>query len=120
MIRILLLAVVLVVVSATEAATFGAGCFWCTESMFSKLKGVQSALPGYSGGQTVDPKYEDVKKGTTGHAEVVHIQFDPAVITFNQLLDAFWLAHDPTTLNRQGVDVGTQYRSVIYYHSEEQ
>ncbi len=103
-----------------ERATFGGGCFWCVEAVFERLEGVRSVVSGYAGGAGDDPTYEAVCTGTTGHAEVVQIEFDPAVIGFEQLLAVFWEAHDPTTLNRQGADVGTQYRSVIFYHDEAQ
>ena len=103
-----------------ETATFGGGCFWCTEAIFKSLKGVEGVTSGYSGGRMKDPLYSDVCSGETGHAEVVQIVFDPSVISFRELLEVFWSTHDPTTLNRQGADVGTQYRSVIFYHSEEQ
>lgn len=103
-----------------ETATFGAGCFWCIEAVFSELKGVESVTPGYTGGEVIDPSYEAVCSGTTGHAEVAQIVFDPIIITFAELLEVFWKTHDPTTLNQQGADVGTQYRSVIYYHNEKQ
>ena len=103
-----------------EIATFGGGCFWCTEAIFKSLKGVDSVTSGYSGGTMKDPLYDDVCSGTTGHAEVIQITFDPAIISFRELLEVFWSTHDPTTLNRQGADVGTQYRSVIFYHTEEQ
>jgi methionine-S-sulfoxide reductase len=103
-----------------EEATFGTGCFWCSEAVFSELKGVESAVSGFSGGRVPDPTYEQVCTGMTGHAEVVHVTYDPKVITYPELLEAFWQIHDPTTLNRQGADVGTQYRSVIFYHNEEQ
>ncbi len=93
----------------TELATLGGGCFWCTEAIFQMLPGVKSALSGYAGGTTQNPTYKDVCSGRTGHAEVVQVEFDPAVITYDKLLDAFWKVHDPTTLNRQGADVGTQY-----------
>ena len=104
----------------TETATFGGGCFWCTEAIFSSLKGVQSVESGYSGGKTKNPTYKEVCTGETGHAEVIQITFDPKVISFHELLEVFWETHDPTTLNRQGADIGTQYRSVIFYHSLEQ
>jgi peptide-methionine (S)-S-oxide reductase len=103
-----------------DTATFGNGCFWCTEAVFESLNGVASAISGYSGGQTENPDYKQVCTGQTGHAEVVQILFNPAIITFEELLEAFWASHDPTTLNRQGNDVGTQYRSVIFYHNEAQ
>lgn len=103
-----------------ETVTLGSGCFWCTEAMFQNLRGVKSAVSGYSGGQTENPTYEAVCSGTTGHAEVVQVTYDPAVISFPDLLRVFWRTHDPTTLNRQGHDVGTQYRSAIFYHTDEQ
>ncbi|WP_346319150.1 peptide-methionine (S)-S-oxide reductase MsrA [Chitinophaga sp. YIM B06452] len=104
----------------TETATFGTGCFWCTEAQFQQLEGVLTVESGYSGGDRPNPTYEEVSTGNTGHAEVVQITYDPAKITFATLLEAFWLSHDPTQLNRQGNDVGTQYRGVIFYHNEEQ
>ena len=104
----------------TETATFGTGCFWCTEAVFQELKGVYKVTSGYSGGTAKNPSYEEVCSGTTGHAECLQIVFDPKVISFKELLEVFWEAHDPTTLNRQGNDVGTQYRSVIFYHNPEQ
>lgn len=103
-----------------ETATFGTGCFWCTETIFEKLKGVESAVSGYSGGVKENPTYKEVCTGETGHAEVIQIKFNPNEITFKELLEVFWKTHDPTTLNRQGEDVGTQYRSAIFYHNEEQ
>ncbi|MBK7093770.1 MAG: peptide-methionine (S)-S-oxide reductase MsrA [Saprospiraceae bacterium] len=103
-----------------DTATLGAGCFWCVEAIFSELKGVDKVLPGYCGGHTKNPDYKDVCTGTTGHAEVCQIHFDPEIISFAQILEVFWTTHDPTTLNRQGNDVGTQYRSAIFYNSEEQ
>jgi len=103
-----------------EKATFGSGCFWCTEAIFENLNGVTSVVSGYTGGQVENPTYEEVCSGTTGHAEVTQITYDPSVITFDELLEVFWKTHDPTTLNRQGNDVGTQYRSAIFYHNEEQ
>jgi len=103
-----------------ELATFGGGCFWCVEAIFERVKGVQAAESGYSGGHVADPDYRQVTTGLTGHAEVVQISFDPDQITYAELLEIFFKTHDPTTLNRQGNDVGTQYRSVIFYHSEEQ
>jgi peptide-methionine (S)-S-oxide reductase len=104
----------------TEIATLANGCFWCSEAIFSRLKGVKSVLPGYSGGRVENPSYDDVCTGRTSHAEAAQIEFDPAVISFEKLLDVFWHTHDPTTLNRQGNDVGTQYRSAIFYHNDEQ
>lgn len=103
-----------------ELATFGSGCFWCTEAVFKELKGVESVTSGYSGGHIINPAYREVTSGQTGHAEVVEIEFDPEVISFSELLEVFWATHDPTTLNRQGADVGPQYRSVIFYHNEKQ
>lgn len=103
-----------------ENATFGAGCFWGVQNKFKKVRGVIKTQVGYEGGMTADPSYEDVCSHNTGHAEVVQVQFDPDVVSYLQLLDVFWKCHNPTTLNRQGVDVGSQYRSVIFYHSEEQ
>jgi peptide-methionine (S)-S-oxide reductase len=103
-----------------ETTTLGGGCFWCLEAVFDELKGVEDVVSGYAGGKTERPSYAEVCSGTTGHAEVVQVTFDPAVISFADLLDVFFTIHDPTTLNRQGHDVGTQYRSVIFYHSPEQ
>ncbi|AYD49283.1 peptide-methionine (S)-S-oxide reductase [Arachidicoccus soli] len=103
-----------------DTATFGTGCFWCTEAIFQRLKGVAKVISGYSGGNTPKPTYEEVCSGTTGYAEACQIMYDPSVISFEELLKVFWQTHDPTTLNRQGNDVGTQYRSVIFYHNEEQ
>jgi len=103
-----------------EVATFGGGCFWCVEAVFLELKGVSSVKSGYMGGHVDNPTYEQVCAGTTGHAEIVHIEFDPEVVSFDVLLQVFWKTHDPTTLNRQGNDVGTQYRSVVFYHNESQ
>lgn len=103
-----------------EVTTLGGGCFWCTEAVFSQLKGVEKIEPGYSGGNTENPSYEQVSTGKTGHAEVAQITFDPAVISFKEILQIFFSTHDPTSLNRQGVDIGTQYRSVIFYHDDEQ
>lgn len=103
-----------------EKATFGAGCFWCTEAVFQRLEGVIAVAPGFSGGHVKNPAYREVVTGRTGHAEVAQLTFDPAVISFEELLEVFWKTHDPTTLNRQGNDVGTQYRSAIFYHNEEQ
>lgn len=103
-----------------ETATFGGGCFWCTEAIFKRLKGVKSVVSGYSGGALDNPTYESVSSGITGHAEAVSIRFDPDVICYKKLLDVFWATHDPTTLNRQGNDIGTQYRSVIFYYNARQ
>jgi peptide-methionine (S)-S-oxide reductase len=101
-------------------ATFGSGCFWCTEAYFQQMKGVTRVVSGYSGGAVPNPTYEQVCRGRTGHAEVVQVEFDPKVISYPELLEVFWRSHDPTTLNRQGNDVGTQYRSAVFYHSERQ
>lgn len=103
-----------------DTATLGTGCFWCTEAVFQQLKGVLKVTSGYSGGAEVNPTYKDVSTGTTGHAEVIQIVFDPAEISFDDLLEVFWQTHDPTTLNRQGNDVGPQYRSAIFYHNADQ
>ncbi len=103
-----------------EKATLGGGCFWCVEAVYERIPGVQSVTAGYAGGTTANPSYEEVCTGKTGHAEVAQITYDPATISYEQLLGVFWQAHDPTTLNRQGADVGTQYRSVIFYHDEKQ
>lgn len=104
----------------TEVATLAGGCFWCLEAVYDELKGVQSVESGYMGGKNPNPSYRDVCTSTTGHAEVVQITYDPAVVSFKDLLDVFFTIHDPTTLNRQGADVGTQYRSAIFYHTPEQ
>jgi len=104
----------------TELATFGAGCFWGVEVTFRNVKGVKDALVGYLGGTMENPTYKDVCTGRTGHAEVVQVEFDPAEVSYGKLLEVFWDNHNPTTLNRQGPDVGTQYRSAIFYHSDEQ
>jgi len=104
----------------TDTATFGGGCYWCTEAIFQMLPGVKSVTSGFAGGTKEDPSYVEVCTGTTGHAEVIHIEFDPAVVSYEKLLDTFWEAHDPTTLDRQGADVGTQYRSVILYNDAAQ
>ena len=103
-----------------DTATFGTGCFWCTEAIFQQLEGVEKVTSGYSGGTVPNPSYEQVCSKTTGHAECLNIMYDPAKISFDELLEIFWQVHDPTTLNRQGADVGTQYRSVVFYHNEEQ
>ncbi|MCZ2075228.1 MAG: peptide-methionine (S)-S-oxide reductase MsrA [Bryobacteraceae bacterium] len=105
---------------ATENATFGAGCFWGVEAAFRGIKGVKNTMVGYAGGHTENPTYQDVCTDRTGHAEVVQVEYDPAAVSYNDLLNVFWSVHDPTTLNRQGPDVGTQYRSVIFFHSPEQ
>jgi len=105
---------------AIETAVFGGGCFWCTEAIFSKLRGIYSVLPGYAGGDITSPTYEDVSGGDTGHTEVVKVEFNPGVVSYQNLLEIFFEIHDPTTLNRQGNDFGPQYRSVIFYSSDEQ
>tara|TARA_B100000212_G_scaffold294253_1_gene236879 strand:- start:16701 stop:17306 length:606 start_codon:yes stop_codon:yes gene_type:complete len=107
-------------IAGTDKITLGAGCFWCTEAVLERVEGVKSAVSGYMGGHVENPTYRQVVTGETGHAEVAQIHFDPKVISLKEVLDIFWLMHDPTTLNRQGADVGTQYRSAIYYHSNEQ
>ncbi len=104
----------------TQKATLGGGCFWCVEEVYQQVNGVKSVVSGYAGGHQKDPTYKEVCQGTTGHAEVVQIEFDPDTVTYARLLELFWLAHDPTTLNRQGNDVGTQYRSIILWHDENQ
>ena len=103
-----------------ETATLAGGCFWCLEAVFSEVEGIESVMPGYSGGTTENPSYEQVSTGGTGHAEAVQVVFDPEKITFRQVLEIFFAVHDPTTLNRQGADIGTQYRSAVFYHNEEQ
>ncbi len=103
-----------------EVATLGAGCFWCVETVYNLMQGVESAISGYAGGKTKNPTYKEVCSGMTGHAEVVQVTYDPKVISYSEILEIFWTCHDPTQLNRQGNDVGTQYRSVIYYHDEGQ
>lgn len=100
--------------------TFGAGCFWCTEAVFLNVKGVEKVVSGYSGGKVKNPSYREICTGTTGHAEVTQITYDPKVVKYEDLLEIFWNTHDPTTLNRQGADVGTQYRSVIFYNTEDE
>ncbi len=107
-------------VAQTETATLGGGCFWCTEAIFKSLKGVETVESGYSGGHTKNPTYKEVCTGETGHAEVIQITFDPKIISFDEILEVFFETHDPTSLNRQGADSGTQYRSAIFYHSPEQ
>jgi peptide-methionine (S)-S-oxide reductase len=106
--------------SGQEVATFAGGCFWCVEAVFRRLRGVDQVVSGYTGGHVDQPSYKQVCTGTTGHAEAVQVTYDPAVISYADLLEVFWHVHDPTTLNRQGADVGTQYRSAIFYHTEEQ
>ncbi|MFC2115836.1 peptide-methionine (S)-S-oxide reductase MsrA [Bacteroidota bacterium] len=101
-------------------ATFGSGCFWCTEAVFEQLEGVEKVISGYSGGDIKNPSYKEVTSGRTGHAEVCQIHYDPDIISYEELLDVFWHTHDPTTLNRQGNDTGTQYRSAVFYHSDKQ
>lgn len=103
-----------------SVATFGAGCFWCVEAVFERLKGVEKVISGYTGGSVPNPTYKQVCEGNTGHAEVCRIYYDPEVVTFEELLEIFWQTHDPTTLNRQGNDVGTQYRSAVFYHNDKQ
>jgi peptide-methionine (S)-S-oxide reductase len=105
---------------ATERITFGGGCFWCIEAVFQRLKGVTSVVSGYAGGKVENPTYKQVCTGETGHAEVVQIEFQPAVVSYDKLMEVFWAAHDPTTLNRQGADVGTQYRSVVFFENDRQ
>ena len=104
----------------TEIATLANGCFWCTEAIFKRVKAVKSVLPGYAGGTVKNPSYEQVCSGKTGHAESIQIEFDPQIIPYEKILDIFWHTHDPTTINRQGNDIGTQYRSAIFYHDEKQ
>ena len=104
----------------SEIATLGGGCFWCVEAVFQRIEGVISVKPGYAGGNVKNPTYKQICTGNTGHAEVAKIEFDPSKITYSQILNVFWQSHDPTTLNRQGNDVGTQYRSVIFFHNETQ
>jgi peptide-methionine (S)-S-oxide reductase len=106
--------------SRTEVATLGGGCFWCLEAVYDELRGVESVESGYSGGSVPNPTYRQVVTGTTGHAEVVQVTFDPEAVSFREILEVFFTIHDPTTLNRQGADVGPQYRSAIFYHDEEQ
>ncbi|KKQ58535.1 MAG: Peptide methionine sulfoxide reductase, peptide-methionine (S)-S-oxide reductase [Microgenomates group bacterium GW2011_GWC1_38_14] len=106
--------------SNLQLATFGGGCFWCTEAIFKRVEGVVSVESGYSGGDMANPGYSDVSSGSTGHAEAVQIEFDPSIVSFSTLLEIFWVTHDPTTLNKQGNDVGTQYKSIIFYYNDEQ
>ena len=106
--------------SSSEIAVFGGGCFWCTEAVFKMLKGVSGVMPGYAGGATQNPTYDEVSSGTSGHAEVIYMEFDPALVAYRDLLTVFFGSHDPTTVNRQGNDVGTQYRSVIFYTTDAQ
>jgi len=106
--------------SKLETATFGSGCFWCTEAMFQRLKGVEKVISGYSGGKIKNPTYREVCSGLTGHAEVIQVTYNPDQISYSDLLEVFFTTHDPTTLNKQGADEGTQYRSVIFYHNDEQ
>ena len=103
-----------------KMATFGSGCFWCTEAVFERVEGVYSVVSGYAGGKVDNPTYEQICSGTTGHAEAIQITYSPDIISYDEILQIFWKTHDPTTLNRQGNDVGTQYRSVIFYHDDEQ
>ena len=103
-----------------QKATFGAGCFWCVEAVFERLDGVKDVMPGYTGGHKNNPTYKEICTGMTGHAEVAQVTYDSKIITFNDLLDMFWKSHDPTTRNRQGNDIGTQYRSAIFYHNDKQ
>jgi peptide-methionine (S)-S-oxide reductase len=107
-------------ITGAQLATFGSGCFWCTEAIFLNVAGVTKVESGYSGGKVKNPTYKEVCSGLTGHAEVIQLTYDPSKITYEELLEIFWKTHDPTTLNKQGADEGTQYRSVIYYHNEEQ
>ena len=106
--------------SNLETATLGAGCFWCVEAIFDDLKGVEDVVSGYTGGETENPTYQEVCTGSTGHAEVIQVRFDPGEISFKEILQIFFAVHDPTTLNQQGNDIGTQYRSAIFFHNEEQ
>ena len=110
----------ILLMAQNEISTLGGGCFWCIEAVFQRIEGVISVKPGYAGGKTLNPTYKEICTGKTGHAEVAQITYDSKVVKFEKILDVFWESHDPTTLNRQGNDVGTQYRSVIYYHNEDQ
>jgi peptide-methionine (S)-S-oxide reductase len=105
---------------AKAVATFGSGCFWCTEAVFQQLNGVLTVVSGYTGGHTANPTYEQICTGSTGHAEVIRVEYDPTIVSYAELLEVFWKTHDPTTLNQQGADKGTQYRSVIFFHDEKQ
>lgn len=107
-------------IKSSQLATFGAGCFWGIQQMYDQIPGVLNTWVGYMGGNTDNPSYEQVGSGTTGHAEVIHIEYDPKVVDYERLLELFWMNHNPTTLNRQGPDIGSQYRSVIFYHTDEQ
>jgi peptide-methionine (S)-S-oxide reductase len=110
----------MIMANPLEQATFAAGCFWCVEAVFQDVRGVERVVSGYTGGKKPNPTYEEVSTGRTGHAEALQITFDPSVVSYRDLLEIFWHTHDPTTLNRQGPDAGTQYRSAIFYHNEEQ
>ncbi len=103
-----------------ETATFAGGCFWCTEAVFKRLKGTTKVIPGYAGGKRKNPNYEQIHSGATGHAEAIQVTFDPNIISYKQLLDIFWMSHDPTTRNQDGANIGTEYRSAIFYHTDEQ
>jgi peptide-methionine (S)-S-oxide reductase len=120
LIPLLFLETGLIMSKELEIATLGGGCFWCTEAVYEQLNGVIDINPGYSGGQTKNPTYQEICTGQTGHAEVIQIKFDPSIVSYSDILEVFFKTHDPTTLNRQGADVGTQYRSVIFYHSKKQ
>ena len=116
----LILCVQYLIMAQTEVATLGGGCFWCVEAVYQRVQGIESVKPGYAGGHTKNPTYKEICTGKTGHAEVAQIFFNNNKISYEQILNIFWQAHDPTTLNRQGNDVGTQYRSVIFFHNDEQ
>ena len=117
---ILILCLKYLIMAQTEVATLGGGCFWCVEAVYQRVQGIESVKPGYAGGHTKNPTYKEICTGKTGHAEVAQIFFNNNKISYNQILNIFWQAHDPTTLNRQGNDVGTQYRSVIFFHNDDQ
>ena len=117
---VLILCLQYYIMAQTEVATLGGGCFWCVEAVYQRVKGIESVKPGYAGGHTKNPTYKEICTGKTGHAEVAQIFFNNNKISYKQILNIFWQAHDPTTLNRQGNDVGTQYRSVIFFHNDEQ